>query len=124
MHTTVRTLVIPPHENFDRTPPTTVTSTEPTAPAVIKDPQPLYRGGLVYPERAADAGVGGYVEFAFIIEPDGSVGDPQVIAEVPDGYGFAAAAKKAFPKWRFEPKLVDGKPVAAPATIRVTFKLQ
>jgi TonB family protein len=124
VHTTVRTLVIPPHENFDRTPPTTVTSTEPTAPAVIKDPQPLYRGGLVYPERAADAGVGGYVEFAFIIEPDGSVGDPQVIAEVPDGYGFAVAAKKAFPKWRFEPKLVDGKPVAAPATIRVTFKLQ
>jgi hypothetical protein len=38
------------------------------------------------------------------------------------GYGFADAARKAFPKWRFEPKLVDGKPVAAPARIRVSFK--
>jgi protein TonB len=122
VHTSVGTLVLPA-EDFHRGTPTTTTSTE-TAPPVIINPKPIYRGGLVYPDRAAEAGMSGYVDFSFIIEPDGSVGDPQVIAEVPDGYGFAAAAKKAFPKWRFDPKLVDGKPVAAPAQIRVSFKLQ
>jgi periplasmic protein TonB len=122
LHTSVGTLALPA-EDFHRGPPTTTTSTE-TAPPVIINPKPIYRGGLVYPDRAAEAGMSGYVDFSFIIEPDGSVGNPQVIDEVPDGYGFATAAKKAFPKWRFDPKLVDGKPVAAPAQIRVSFKLQ
>ncbi len=125
IHTHVPPLVIPPVDYPPPAPPTTVTPTEaPQAQTVIVNPKPIFRGGLVYPDGAADRNVSGYVDFAFIIEPDGSVGDPQVIAEVPDGYGFATAAKKAFPKWRFAPKLVDGKPVAAPATIRITFKLQ
>jgi len=122
VNTTVESLTLPPEENFHRQ-PTTVTQTQPPAPPVIINPKPIYRGNLVYPDRAADNNVSGYVDFSFIIEEDGSVGDPQVIAEVPDGYGFAAAAKKAFPHWRFQPQLVDGKPVAAPARIRVTFKL-
>ena len=121
VHTSVPPVPLPPEVNFHREQGTT-TSVEPT-PAVIINPKPVYRGGLVYPERAADANRSGYVIFSFIIRKDGSVGDPQVIEEVPDGYGFATAAKKAFPKWRFDPKLVDGKPVDAPAQIRVTFQL-
>jgi protein TonB len=123
VHTSVGPLVIPAEVDFHRTTPTTTTSTE-TAPPVIINPKPIYRGGLVYPEKAAEAGMNGYVVFSFIIRQDGSVGDPQVIEEVPGGYGFATAAKKAFPKWRFDPKLVDGKPVDAPAQIRVSFQLQ
>jgi protein TonB len=125
VNTTVKPLKVPTTVQFDRkAPPTVVVSTEPPAPPLIINPKPIYRGGLVYPDRAAEAGMSGYVDFSFIIEPDGSVGSPQVIAEVPDGYGFATAAKKAFPKWRFDPKLVDGKPVAAQAQIRVTFQLK
>ncbi len=123
VHTTVKPLVLPPEQNYD-TKPTTVTEAQPPAPPVIINPQPIYRGDLVYPERAVEHDASGYVDFDFIIEPDGTVGDPRVIAEVPDGYGFAASAKKAFPHWRFKPQLVDGKPVAAPARIRVSFKLQ
>jgi TonB family protein len=122
VHTSVPPLVLPTEQNFHREPPQTVTNTD-VAPAVIINPKPIYRGGLDYPERAAEANRSGYVIFSFIIRKDGSVGDPQVIEEVPDGYGFAIAAKKAFPKWRFDPKLVDGKPVDAPAQIRVTFQL-
>jgi TonB family protein len=122
--TTVKPLKVPPQIDFDRRPPTVETTTEPPTPPLIINPKPIYRGGLVYPDRAAEAGMSGYVDFSFIIEPDGSVGNPQVIDEVPDGYGFATAAKKAFPKWHFEPKLVDGKPVAVPAQIRVTFQLK
>lgn len=91
---------------------------------MIRDPQPISREGLVFPDRAIEANRSGYVDFAFVILPDGSVGDPQVIAENPAGYGFAAAARKAFPRWRFHPKLVDGHPVAAPATIRISFQLR
>lgn len=122
VNSTVPVLVLPAQNKYDSK-PQTATSTE-SAPPVVINPRPVYRGGLVYPDRAAEAGMSGYVDFSFIIEPDGSVGNPQVIDEVPDGYGFAAAAKKAFPKWRFDPKLVDGKPVPAPARIRVSFQLQ
>jgi protein TonB len=119
----VKPLPIPPRDVFDRAPSTATTTIDPPAPKVIIDPKPVYRGGLVFPERAADAGKSGYVIFSFIIKADGSVGNSQVIEEVPDGYGFATAAKKAFPKWRFEPRLVDGKAVAAPAQIKVVFNL-
>jgi protein TonB len=115
-------LTLPPELNFDRTPDKTPVALTPQPPRII-NPQPLYRGGLVYPERAAGLEREGYVDFDFIIEPDGTVGDPVVVAEVPDGMGFAAAAKKAFPKWRFKPMTKDGVAVAAPARIRVSFKL-
>jgi TonB family protein len=117
-------LVLPSVDNNDNGSSQTTTTTEPSAPPVIIDPTPIFRGGLVYPERAGDMGRTGYVDFDFIIEPDGTVGDPRVVAEVPDGVGFAAAAKKAFPQWRFHPMMKDGHPIAAPAHIRVTFKLQ
>jgi TonB family protein len=124
VHTMVGTLPFPPQNTFTRTPTTTGTNTTPPAPEIIKDPRAVYRGGLVYPDKGLEAGASGYVDFSFIIQTDGSVGSPQVIAEAPTGYGFAAAAMKAFPKWRFEPKLIEGKPVAAPAQIRVTFQLK
>jgi protein TonB len=124
VHTTVGTLPLPPQNTATRTPTTTVTSTTPPTPEVIKDPRPVYRGGLNYPDKGLEAGASGYVDFSFVIEADGSVGSPRIISEVPSGYGFAAAAMKAFAKWRFEPKLVDGRAVAAPAQIRVTFKLR
>jgi TonB family protein len=121
--TTVRPLVLPPVENLDRAPPVVTTATQTPVP-VIDKPQPISRGGLVYPPRAAEHDVPGYVDFIFVIEPDGSVGDARVIAETPEGYGFAAAAEKAFTTWRFEPKRVDGKPVAAQARYRISFKSQ
>jgi len=113
---------LPPVDNTDSTRSQT-TTTAPPAETRIVNPVPIFRGGLVYPDRAAEAGREGYVDFDFIILPDGTVGDPRVVAEIPDNLGFAAAAKKAFPKWKFKPMLKDGVPIAAPARIRVSFKL-
>jgi TonB family protein len=121
-NTTVPPFVFPPADDANNGPPQSPPNTGP-AQTVIVDPTPIYRGGLVYPERAADMNREGYVDFDFIIEPDGTVGNPVVVAEVPDGVGFATAAKKAFPMWKFRPMMKDGHPVAAPAHIRVTFKL-
>lgn len=64
---------------------------------------PIAKVSPLYPEIAADRGISGFVDFVFTTSPDGSVVDPEVVAEVPEGYGFAAAAAKAFRRWRFEP---------------------
>jgi len=114
-------LRLPPELTFDHSSDGPAVPTP--QPAVLVNPTPIYRGGLIYPPRAADMNREGYVDFDFVIEPDGTVGNPVVVAEVPDGIGFAAAAKKAFPKWRFTPMMKDGHPVAAPARIRVSFKM-
>jgi protein TonB len=123
VHTNVKPLVIPPVIDFDRGQATSAATDALPAPLIV-NPRPINRGGLVYPDRALDEGRTGYVDFNFTIETDGSVGDLRMIAETPSGYGFAAAAEKAFAKWRFEPKLMDGKPVAAPARYRVSFQLK
>ena len=92
-------------------------------PQVTINPKPVAIAKPTYPDRAEDRQIEGYVDFDFTIEPDGSVGDPKVIAEVPEGYGFAGAALKVFPKWKFQPKEVNGKAVPAPARYRFSFRL-
>ena len=116
-------LWLPPTDDQNQT-TTGPTVIAPAGPPVLKDPVPIYRGALAFPARAEEAGISGYVDFDFTIEPDGTVGDPHMIAETPAGYGFATAAMKAFAKWRFTPMTKDGQPIAAPARIRISFKLQ
>jgi TonB family protein len=77
-----------------------------------------------YPNGAEDDQVQGYVDFEFVIEPDGSVGDPKVTAEMPEAFGFADAAIKVFPKWKFTPQTVDGATVPTKAYYRFSFKLR
>ncbi len=108
--------------NFDKGPAKTVTDDTPAVPVIVNQ-RPLQHRDPDYPERALDQGRTGYVDFNFTIEPDGSVGDLQLVSETPAGFGFAAAAEKAFAKWRFEPKRVNGVPVPAAARYRVSFRL-
>ncbi|HTJ62851.1 MAG TPA: energy transducer TonB [Alphaproteobacteria bacterium] len=71
----------------------------------------------------ADGSVEGYVDFEFTVTAEGKVENPKVTAEEPKGYGFADSATKVFPQWRFQPEMVDGKPVATQAFYRFTFRL-
>jgi periplasmic protein TonB len=116
-------LPIPPFEDLKRA-PNIMVSLEPPAPPVVANPSPISRGGLVYPRKALEADIHGFVDFDFTIGTDGSVQNPVVTAEVPQGYGFRDAASAAFPTWKFLPKIVDGKAIAAAARIRLTFKLK
>jgi TonB family protein len=77
----------------------------------------------IYPAIAEDYQIEGYVDFEFIVEPDGSVGEPKVENEAPEIFGFADAALKVFSKWKFTPEIVDGKAVATHAFYRFSFKL-
>jgi protein TonB len=77
-----------------------------------------------YPAGAETSRIEGYVDFAFTINQDGSVSQPKVLAEIPQGVGFADAASAALLKWRFSPTITDGEAVETPASFRFTFKLK
>ncbi len=74
-------------------------------PMVIIQPQ--------YPRKAAMEGIEGWVRFEFTVAPDGSPQDVQVIDAKPRRI-FERDARKAIYKWKFKPKVVDGKAVAQP----------
>jgi len=106
--------------NLKRQPAQTVVADKPIA-KVSRRPISIVRPE--YPPRADDRQIEGYVDFEFTVLTDGSVGNPKVTAEVPEGYGFANAAEKVFPKWKFAPELENGKPVPTQAFYRFSFKL-
>ncbi len=103
--------------------------------ALIED-KPTFQGGdaqafskwvssqLVYPEEEKKAGHQGSVMLQFVINPDGSVSDTQVIRS--SGYealdAEAVRVISSSPKW--EPSLKDGKPVKITFQFPVIFQVR
>lgn len=91
---------------------------------------PMYDGDLIplvqvsprYPRQAAHKGIEGWVNVEFTIAPDGTVEDPVVIAAVPPGV-FNNSAVNAIVRWKFKPRVVDGRPVASRGRQRITFEI-
>jgi protein TonB len=67
----------------------------------------------VYPQRALDRGVEGWVEVEFTVTEIGGVSDPKVLSAHPSSI-FNRAALRAIERWKYEPKVVDGQPVSRP----------
>lgn len=66
-----------------------------------------------YPRVAAAKGIEGYVIVSMTIAADGSVPVESIqVLEAQPGSIFNSAAKKAAAKFKYKPKVVDGKPVA------------
>jgi TonB family protein len=82
-------------------------------PARIEDAQP------VTPPAAQRAGVRGVVVVELTIAPDGRVTDAKVLRSIPL---LDAAALETARKWRFEPTLLNGAPVAVIMTATVNFQ--
>lgn len=76
----------------------------------------------VYPRRAEQAGIEGWVELEFTVAETGEVKDIAVTAAKPPGV-FDQAAIGALSKWRYKPVLRDAKLVAQRARIRIRFTL-
>jgi len=74
---------------------------------------PIVRVEPVYPQRALDRGVEGWVEVEFTVTEVGSISEPTILRSHPSGI-FNRAALRAIERWKYEPKLVDGQPVARP----------
>ena len=84
---------------------------------------PLVRIEPQYPREAALDGREGWVKLSFTIKADGSVGDVKVIDSKPRRV-FDRAARRALLKWKYKPKVVEGKPVPVTGQeVQIDFKL-
>lgn len=71
---------------------------------------PLVRVPPQYPERAASRGIEGWVQLAFTVNETGGCEEIKVIAADPPEI-FDKAAIRALERWRYKPKIDDGRPV-------------
>ena len=84
---------------------------------------PLYRVEPRYPARAMTQGAEGYVVIAFTIDPQGRPTEIKVTDAKPRRL-FEREAIRALRKWKYQPKVIDGKAVAQlDQTVRLEFKL-
>ena len=84
---------------------------------------PLVRVQPIYPVRAQERGIEGYVIMSFTISPTGTVKNPVVLESSPSRI-FDRAAIRAIKKWKYRPKIEDGKAVERPnVEIKLTFDL-
>lgn len=114
--------------------PETVPAADAADVFVSAEDLPEYPGGmqalmqrlvnvLSYPAKAMDEGRQGKVVVQFVVRPDGSVSDPEVVKGV-DPDLDAAAVDAVMQLGRFNPGTVGGKPVAVYFTLPIVFRLQ
>lgn len=83
---------------------------------------PLVRVEPNYPRKAARSGTEGWVEVKFTVLEDGSVSAAEIVKAEPRRV-FNREALRAIARWKFQPKIIDGKPVRQVATQVIQFKL-
>ena len=87
------------------------------------DVTPLVRVEPIYPLRAEERGIEGWVEVEFTISSTGTVKSPKVTGYHPSTI-FNQAALRAIRRWKYNPKVEDGKPVPRPGVkVRLAFRL-
>jgi protein TonB len=95
----------------------------PSAAAMFDgDIMPLQCPPTSYPADARRAGVTGWVQVEFVVNPDGSVRSARAIEAQPKGL-FEASAVIAAQRCKFKPKMVDGKPVEQRGRRKWNFEL-
>jgi periplasmic protein TonB len=87
------------------------------------DVMPLVQIDPVYPPQALARKLEGLVVLRMQINESGNVDDVEVIKAEPKGV-FEREAIRAAYRYKFKPKLVDGKPAAQVATLPFEFKLE
>ena len=70
------------------------------------------------------AKVQGTVLLECVVQPDGTVGDVQVVRSLDSTFGLDQEAIKAAKQWRFAPGTRLGEPVSVLVTIELTFTLR
>jgi len=91
-------------------------------PSAEGDVIPIVRIEPQYPREALLDGISGWVEIEFTIEADGSVSDPKITGSNPRRM-FDRNAIRAIYKWKFKPRIVNGKAVARRAKQRLEFNI-
>ena len=84
---------------------------------------PIFRAPPVYPRRAQERGLCGWVELTYTVTASGGTRDPVVTAS--SSKMFESAARKAALKYKYKPRQVGGKPVDVPnVPIRIVFEME
>lgn len=87
------------------------------------DATPIFRQEPKFPTKAARDGIEGWVQLKFDINELGNVENVSVIDASPKRI-FDREARKALKKWRYNPKVVDGKAIKQIGlTVQLDFKL-
>lgn len=71
---------------------------------------PIVKVQAVYPRRALQRGIEGYVVVEFTVTKQGTVRDPYVVEAQPENI-FDQAAMDAVLKFKYKPRVVNGEPV-------------
>ena len=91
------------------------------ATCVLKPPRARRSPMPQYTHEAQREGIQGIVVLRLVVGTDGRTHDIALVRSL--GYGLDEKAMDAVKKWRFHPAIAhDGKPVAAPVTIEITFQ--
>lgn len=88
---------------------------EVSAPQVIFGPDPEYS------EQARKANYEGVCVVSLFVDPQGHPRDVHVVRSL--GMGLDEKAIEAVERWKFQPSMKDGIPVAVALNIEVTFRL-
>ncbi len=90
-----------------------------TPPQIIPSSRALPK----YPDLPRKAGLQGTVILLIVVEKDGTVGTIEVVRAPDQRWGFDLTAIDAVKQWRYQPALLDGRPVAAYITVMVEYSL-
>ena len=83
---------------------------------------PIFKMQPKYPRKAARSRIEGWVKVEFTITEQGTVTDAKVVDAKPRRT-FDRSALQSIRKWRFKPKVVDGKAVKRKASQVIEFRL-
>lgn len=102
----------PSHAAVAETPAAPAPRSSPNA-SVVRPAEAIAQPSPDFPTRAKRRGVTeGAVTVEYTVDETGAVRDPRVVESHPKGL-FDDATLSALQRWRYRPKLVDGKPVTS-----------
>ena len=85
---------------------------------------PIVKVAPIYPRRALMRNIEGFVLIELVVTATGTVRDPVVIEAKPPGF-FERAAVTAALKFKYKPKVVDGKAVEVSGVLnKIIFEMQ
>ncbi len=86
-------------------------------------PREAVRTDPIYPYRARQRNIEGWVKVKLLVKTDGSVDRVEVLEAKPAGL-FESAVKKAASQWKFQPGILAGEAVPAWVVTTVRFELR
>lgn len=85
-------------------------------------PRKVVQTSPVYPYKARQRNIEGFVKVKMLVRADGTVGEVSVLDAQPKGL-FDSAALKAVPSWRFQPGVIEGQAVPSWVVTTIRFTL-